>query len=60
MGLTYLEGALPQGDFEIVGLTDEDDLVDVEFIRPANDFAVGMLPRGVNPKEYQLELRHIR
>jgi hypothetical protein len=49
VSLTNLEGALSQDGFKVVGLTDEDDLMDVEFMRPTDDLAVGMLIRDASP-----------
>jgi hypothetical protein len=51
VNLTNLEGALSQDGFEVVGLTDEDDLVDVEFMSPTDDLAVGMLVRDASPRK---------
>jgi hypothetical protein len=47
----YLERALLESSLEIVGLTGEDDLVQVEMVRAADEFAIRELFALVKPTE---------
>jgi hypothetical protein len=49
--LTDLEGTLFESNLEVIGLTSKNDLVDVELIRSAEDFAVTELLGVVCPSE---------